>query len=340
VSPAVTTVYSVTGTSNGCNNTKTATVTIGTGISILVSPNSQTICSGKSATITASGATSYTWSNSSTGSSIIVTPTANAAYSVTGVSGPCSGTNSAMVNITVPASVNVNITNVSCFNSSTGAATINASGGASPYTYSYSTGPVTQTAGGFPAGNYTAMVTTAFGCVSTANFIITQPAPINAIANSTNATCIACTNGTANVMVVGGTAPYTYTWLPSGGNASVALNLGAGCYTVTILDANNCSGSQTVCVGEDNNGGVGLVTNSIKSLTKVYPNPTDGRVTLTFAKAELHTIHVYDMLGKLILQTQTELTTTDLDMNTCANGVYFLRVGAATESSVIRLVKQ
>jgi hypothetical protein len=340
VSPTVTTVYSVTGTSNGCNNSKTATVTIGAGISIIMSPASQTICSGKSATITASGATSYTWSNLSNGNSIVVTPTANAVYSVTGVSGPCSGTNTAFVNITVPASVNMNVSNVTCFNSSTGAATINASGGASPYTYSYSTGPVTQTANGFPPGNYTATVTTAFGCVSTSNFTITQPAPINAIANSTNATCIACTNGTANVMVIGGTAPYTYTWLPSGGNASVALNLGAGCYTVNILDANNCSGSQTICVAEDNSGGVGLINHSIKSFTKVYPNPTSGHVTLTFANAELRTIQVYDVLGKVIVQTQTELATTDLDINYCANGVYFLRVSGPKESSVIRLVKQ
>ncbi len=340
VNPTLTTVYTVTGTSNGCTNVKTATVTIGTGISILMSPSSQTVCSGNSATITASGATSYTWSNSSNGSSIVITPTANTLYSVTGVSGPCSGTNSAMVNITVPATVNMSVTNVTCFNLSTGAATINATGGASPYTYSYSTGPVTQTAGGFPAGNYTASVTTAFGCVSTANFTVTQPAPINAIANSTNATCVSCTNGTANVMVVGGTAPYTYTWLPSGGNASVATGLGAGCYTVNILDANNCSSSQTVCVAEDTSGNVGLANNSIGSTTQVYPNPTNGMVTLVFATLETRKIQLYDVLGKVILQTQNETLSTELNLGTLANGVYYLRVSGEQQSNVIRLVKQ
>lgn len=42
------------------------------------------ICSGNSATLVASGAVSYTWSNGSTGPSIIVNPTANTCYSVVG----------------------------------------------------------------------------------------------------------------------------------------------------------------------------------------------------------------------------------------------------------------
>lgn len=339
VSPTLTTVYTVTGTSSGCTNIKSATVTIGTGISVLVSPNSQTICSGSSATITASGATSYTWSNSSNGSSIVVTPTSNTTYSIVGVSGVCSGTNNAFINVTLPATVNVNVYNVTCFNFSTGAATINASGGAAPYTYSYSTGPVTQTAGGFPAGNYSVTVTTAFGCVSTASFVITQPAPINAIANSTNATCVSCTNGAANVMVVGGTAPYTYTWLPSGGNASVATGLGAGCYTVNILDADNCSSSQTVCVSEDTSGGVGLLNNSINPQTQVYPNPTSGSLTLEFATAEVRIIQLFDVVGKMIVQTRSEDMTTNIDLSTFANGVYLLRVKGAKEMSMIRVVK-
>ncbi len=51
------------------------------------------VCEGESATLTASGAVSYTWSGGSTASSIVLTPTAPVQYSVNGVSADgCYGT--------------------------------------------------------------------------------------------------------------------------------------------------------------------------------------------------------------------------------------------------------
>jgi hypothetical protein len=39
--------------------------------------------------------------------------------------------------------------------------------------------------------------------------------------------------------VGGGVPPYTYTWMPVGGNTSVAVNLPAGVYTIAVTDASN-----------------------------------------------------------------------------------------------------
>ncbi|MCW3078500.1 MAG: hypothetical protein JWO32_3109 [Bacteroidetes bacterium] len=58
-SPSVTTIYTITGTSNNCTDIKTSTVTVNT--TPTVSVNSSTICSGNAATLTASGATTYSW---------------------------------------------------------------------------------------------------------------------------------------------------------------------------------------------------------------------------------------------------------------------------------------
>ncbi len=64
------------------------------------------ICEGTSATLTAGGATNYTWSTGATTPSIIITPTANASYSVLGAVGSCTGT-STNFNVTfLPASIN------------------------------------------------------------------------------------------------------------------------------------------------------------------------------------------------------------------------------------------
>lgn len=85
VSPSVTTVYTVVGTSTAlaCPNTVVKTVTINPTPVITVSAN-PTVCLGQSLALIATGATNYTWSTGSTLSIIPVTPTANITYSVVG----------------------------------------------------------------------------------------------------------------------------------------------------------------------------------------------------------------------------------------------------------------
>ncbi len=56
------------------------------------------------------------------------------------------------------------------------------------------------------------------------------------ISQSTAISCNASCNGVLTATVIGGTAPYTYTWLPTGGNSTVAANLCAGVYTLVVMD--------------------------------------------------------------------------------------------------------
>lgn len=64
-----------------------------------------------------------------------------------------------------------------------------------------------------------------------------------------NVSCFGGNNGSATV-TVSGNSPFTYTWLPSGGNASTAVNLTAGTYSVQIQDANNCSVTKTLTISQ------------------------------------------------------------------------------------------
>src|SRR5262249_48037059 len=92
--PPSTTTYYVTGTSaNGCTATSQVTVTVNPLPVVSVSPG-DTVCSGQSTVITASGANTYTWSpssslNSSTGSNVTATPASTTIYTVTGNSLGC-----------------------------------------------------------------------------------------------------------------------------------------------------------------------------------------------------------------------------------------------------------
>lgn len=68
-------------------------------------------------------------------------------------------------------------------------------------------------------------------------------------ATSTPANCNA-SNGTAYVTVTGGTGPFTYLWSPNGGNNQSASGLSVGQYTVLVTDANGCTSTSTVNVGQ------------------------------------------------------------------------------------------
>ncbi len=145
----------------------------------------------------------------------------------------------------VPLSTAGTQNNVSCNGGSNGSATVNVTGGTAPYTYSWSpSGGTAATASGLSAGNYTVTVTDAASATTTQSFTITQPSALSKTSSQTNVSCFGGSNGSATVNVTGGTAPYTYSWSPSGGTAATATGLSAGTYTVTITDANNCTTTQ------------------------------------------------------------------------------------------------
>ena len=106
VTPPSTTIYTVTGNNGACSNIQTATVTVNAQPTVVV--NSATICAGQSANLTASGATTYSWNTGAATAGVVVSPTVNTTYFVTGTSLGCSG--SAISNVVVNALPAVNVT--------------------------------------------------------------------------------------------------------------------------------------------------------------------------------------------------------------------------------------
>lgn len=103
VNPTATTSYSVTGESAaGCaaSNTAVVTVTVYGQPSVNVVAINSVICSGETATLTASGADQYIWSNGGSANNIIVTPTISTTYTVVGTNaGGCSKSFIATLNV-------------------------------------------------------------------------------------------------------------------------------------------------------------------------------------------------------------------------------------------------
>ncbi len=258
--------YVVTVTdANGC--TASASVTISqpaASLSASISAQTSVSCFGDttgSATVAASGGTapySYSWNTTPSQSSATATGLGAGTYAVvvTDANG-CSATVS--VTITEPASgLSASIsaqTNVSCFGSNNGSATVSVTGGTAPYSYSWNTSPVQTgaTASNLAAGNYMVTITDANGCTVSASVSITEPAASlsASISAQTNVSCFGGSTGSADVSVTGGTAPYTYSWNTSPvQTGATASNLSAGTYMVTVTDANGCTATASVAISQ------------------------------------------------------------------------------------------
>lgn len=242
LNPLTTTVYTVTGSlAPGCNNTKTVAVTVVQAPTITAS-NSGLTCVGQTATITASGGTTYNWSNGQTVSSFTVIPVSqgNITYNVAGSNGACNGYASTILmaypNPTLSLVANPTIV---CLGKTV---TISASG-ATSYTWNNS-----WTSSNFlatPSVNTTyTLIGKTNGCSSTATITVpVQPPPVVSAFSSASVVCI------GSAVSFSATGANTYTWNNGPATATFSLNAPGGTNTFTVTGSvGTCTGSGTVSV--------------------------------------------------------------------------------------------
>jgi len=229
---------------------------------VLTSAHTNVACSGGNngvATVTTTGGSqpyTYHWSNNATTSSL--TGLTAGTYSVT-VSDNSSCSQTASFTITQPAVLSVaidtaNTSDVSCHGNNNGKITIIVSGGVTAYSYLWSPGGfTTQNIMNLDTGTYTVTVTDAHNCTATVTQTLTQPTSIVPISppvvSSTNLNCHQDLSGSAcvNTGLLGGTAPYTFSWSNSATVACIS-SLSAGTYCVQIMDANRCTSDTCLAI--------------------------------------------------------------------------------------------
>jgi gliding motility-associated-like protein len=259
VSPSATTTYVVT-VSDHCASTATDNiiVTVDPLAVVTASALPTTICSGQQATLTASGAVTYTWMPGNlSGSSINVSPSSATTYSVTGSStGGCTGTTSITLDVTT-VSVSAISTEENCGHTD-GTALANASGNcAGSFTYNWSSGQTVASATNLSAGNYTVTVSCS-GCSSTASVDVNESAGLNAdfIANP-----MVTSITSPNISFVDNTQGNISTWSWNMGDGSAETSssfihtygqVGNYLVTMTVTDAFGCTDSvaKTIIVND------------------------------------------------------------------------------------------
>lgn len=127
-----------------------------------------------------------------------------------------------------------------CFGRSTGSATVSVSGGASPFTYLWTNGDITSTADSLPAGIVSVTITDSSGCTEVVSTTITESMQIIANPSSSNASCSYLNDGSAGLVISGGTNPLNVSW-SNGDSGLSADSLGLGYIVFTIVDSNSCT---------------------------------------------------------------------------------------------------
>jgi choice-of-anchor B domain-containing protein len=150
------------------------------------------------------------------------------------------------------------VANVACYGDSTGNIQVSATGGGNPYSWQWSNGSSVENQVNIQAGIYTVTVTDAGGCKSTAQYNVTQPAAIQVSFTGVSPSCQGNTDGSITADITGGIPPYIYNWnslrmMPTAQNiyragpgaaltaAAVIDSIGAGTYTLHVIDAAGCT---------------------------------------------------------------------------------------------------
>jgi gliding motility-associated-like protein len=232
--------------------------------------------SNGTATVTATGGVSpysYSWNTTPVQTAATISNLSAGTYiaTITDANG-CFTTATAIINQPAVLAPNTTATDVNCNGGVDGTATVTATGGTAPYSYSWNTTPAqtTATATGLAAGTYVATITDAHGCSTNATSIVNQPsAPVNAVVTSSPVNCSGANNATATVTGSGGTAPYTYSWNTTPvQTTATAVGLGAGTYTATVTDVRGCSATTSVSISQP----VAPVTATVSTTTPVVCN--------------------------------------------------------------------
>ncbi len=166
---------------------------------------------------------------------------------------------------------------VSCGGSCDGTARVIPVGGVPPYTYLWSNGATTDSISSLCPGTYSVTITDASGCSRVVNVTITEPTILAlSLTNVIDPSCNGDCNGSSTVVPSGGTLPYVFNWVPTGGNGATTSNLCAGSYTVTVTDANGCSVQQNVTLVDPP-----LLTLSNTSVSSSCNTIADGSIDIT-----------------------------------------------------------
>lgn len=321
VTPNQTTTYTVTGSNGaGCSVSESITITVVSAPSVVASANQTTICSGQSADLSASGATTYTWNNGlGAGATHTVSPTQTTVYTVTGSNGgTCQANSSVTITVNTQPVVSVNASSLTICE---GGQVSLAANGADSYSWTPTNGLSASTGAAITASPTTTTTYTVTGSnncgFDTENItVFVNPLPVTPV--------IVQTGNDLSVTLTGG---QTAMWYFNGtfvGNGPTVTMVGSGNYEVVVTNNSDCSSSAD---GEFEMDTTSLDEHDLSSLIVVYPNPNNGSFELIYSGLGDAIIWITDALGRRVTSEEKLSVTIDklhFNLGHCDKGIYFV----------------
>ena len=253
-----------------------------------------------------------------------------------------------------PDTVNVTLVNIgaatvtgvsvdpTCNGGADGTIDVTVTGGTAPYTYDWDTDGTgdfddNEDLIALSAGTYNVSVMDAGGCITLLAVTLTDPAGMTLSSVITHE--LAGSDGEIDLTVSGGTSPYTYDWDNDGtgdtDDTEDLTGLIAGTYTVEVADANGCTETLVVTVNSQ------LSIADADFSYSVYPNPTNGMVTIDIEGNPLNaSINILSLDGKLIQSTSVNQEKIKLDLNGLSKGIYIIELTGNDYKIPTRIILQ
>ena len=145
-------------------------------------------------------------------------------------------------------------------------------------------------------------------------------------------------DGTINISIAGGGAPFVYTWTGSDGftgNTEDLSGLPAGTYSITVTD--DCSNSETI-TGINIQDATSIDEASTNAFM-VYPNPNNGTFTIQVQNINSTTkASVTDLFGRIIYTQELTTDTTQISIENLAKGTYMLNLTSDTFNKTVSVM--
>jgi hypothetical protein len=320
---------------------------------VTLTSSSATVCTGQDATLTASGASNYTWEPLSlifiiSASAAYVSPNSAAVYTVWGTNSQgCVGSNTCA--IYVDPYPNIGLINTSTAVCAGFQSTLTALGAASySWTGTTFTGTVNQATIVVGPGSYS--VTGANGnCRDTSEIQILQAPPLAlTVTRSRPGLCL--NRDEEDPVILSASGADTYVWSPyvpgymsySIGPITAVSPTTSTCYTL-IASTTECTASTVVCVQVSTCTSIGELAKG-KKYFSLFPNPVRDELSVYSEKPGGVFLEISDVFGNAILREEKYFdgtTSRSIYTGSFARGIYFIKIGPVREvPQILRFIKE
>lgn len=210
--------------------------------------------------------------------------------------------------------------------------------GASPYSYQWSSNAgsqAVQVATGLCAGIYSVTITDSASVQNFASFNFAQPAPVSIALSGNDSEQDSC-NGSASAVASGGTPPFNFTW-DNGQTTGAISALCPGAYFITVTDSHGCASTDSILVSEM--VGIAQPAGNPASFL-IYPNPANGRFSISATGFNIEEVEITDVLGKRIYRQEfsSQQETLDVQPADISPGIYFVKIKNGSFSAVKKII--